>query len=90
MNGEIKTLKIGGDLHKQLKMVALEAGLSLQELIQRMADLFLSKIATDKTNFEVREFSEKEIKAILEEDEKCDQELVNWAFKFAKTKKGRK
>lgn len=90
MSGEIKTLKIGGDLHKQLKMIALQAGLSLQELIQRMADLFLSKVATEKTKFEVREFSEKEIKAILEEDENCDQELVDWAHKFAKTKKSRK
>lgn len=90
MSEEIKTLKIGGDLHKQLKMIALEAGLSLQELIQRMADLFLSKVATEKTKFEVREFSEKEIKAILEEDKNCDQELVDWAHKFAKSKKSRK
>lgn len=83
-----KMLRLPGDAHKTLKILAAATGKTMTELVadlieQAKKSLFPSKIPT-------REFTDEEVRKLIADDDKYSREnpeLLKWAHNFGKASK---
>lgn len=83
-----KMLRLPGDSHKTLKILAAATGKTMAELVTDWIDqakktLFSSGIPT-------RDFTDEEVKALIANDDKyCAEnpELMKWAHDFGKARR---
>lgn len=85
---ESKMLRLPGDSHKTLKILAAATGMTMTELVADLIEkakknLFPSDIPT-------RDFSDEEVRKLIADDDKYCAEnpkLLKWAHDFGKASK---
>lgn len=85
---ESKMLRLPGDSHKTLKILAAATGMTMTELV---ADLIAkAKKSLFPSNIPTRDFSDEEVRKLIADDDKYCAEnprLLKWAHDFGKTPK---
>lgn len=85
---ESKMLRLPGDSHKTLKILAAATGMTMTELV---ADLIeKAKKSLFPSNIPTREFSDEEVRKLIADDDKFCAEnpkLLKWAHDFGKAPK---
>lgn len=85
---ESKMLRLPGDSHKTLKILAAATGMTMTELV---ADLIeKAKNSLFPSNVPTRDFSDEEVRKLIADDDKYCAEnpkLLRWAQDFGKSPK---
>ena len=83
-----KMLRLTGDSHKTLKILAAATGKTMTEFVAEMIEN--AKKSLFPSNIPTRNFTDEEVGKLLADDDKyCEEnpKLLKWAHDFGKTSK---
>lgn len=83
-----KMLRLPGDSHKTLKILAAATGKTMTELVTDLIEQ--AKKSLFPSNIPTRDFTNEEVKALIADDDKYCAEnpkLLKWAHEFGKAPK---